>query len=123
MDDITLNNINSVRYQIGLKLNQNVPYYATMQSAGAVMTDMDHFPYKRYFRSVYNEQDPTVMEREAGFRPRRDSCYTDNTIPVHVPVNYCWEYPCSTVRPCGDKKKTVDDRDNKTCDNSFVVAP
>jgi hypothetical protein len=119
MDDITLNNINSVRYQIGLKMNYNVPYYATQKATGAVVTDMDHFPYKRYFRGVYDQQMPIVMEREAGFRERRDRCYTQNSLPVHIPANYCWEYPCSSVPSCNAKK---DDKSGD-CKRGIVIAP
>jgi hypothetical protein len=120
MSDLTMNNINSIRYQISRKLNYNVPYYATRDATGAVITDMDHFPYKRYFRGVYYEQSPVVLEREAGFRPRRDSCYTQISIPKPSKPNYCWEYPCSTVTPCKAKKE---EKDPKKCANNFVVSP
>jgi hypothetical protein len=100
MYDVTTNNINSVRYQIGQKINYNTPYYATLESARAVVTDFDNFPYKRFFRGVYYEDTPVVMEREAGFRPRNDSCYQRLSIPQRNAPNYCWEMPCSTVRPC-----------------------
>ena len=120
MSDLTANNINSIRYQIGLKLNYNVPYYATREAAGSVITDMDNFPYRRFFRGVYDESNPVVMEREAGYRPRRDSCYTKLSIPNPTKPNYCWEYPCSTVRPCKGKAPA---EDGKTCANDYVVAP
>lgn len=120
MSDLTTNNVNSVRYQIGLKLNYNVPYYATRDATASALTDMDHFPYKRYFRGVYYENNPIVMEREAGFRPRRDSCYTRLSIPEPNPPNYCWEYPCSTVKPCKPKSKKEDDKKE---DPQYVLAP
>ncbi len=120
MDDITLNNINSIQYQIGLKLNYNVPYYATRETAGSVMTDMDHFPYKRFYRGVYDQDHPVIMEREAGFRPRHDMCYTQNSTAKHVPTNYCWEYPCSLVPPTEGQS---DNGKKEKCKPSIVIAP
>lgn len=121
MDNYTSNNINSIRYQIGLKLNYNVPYYATQESAQSILTDMDHFPYKRYFRGKYNEDNPILFEREAGFRPRRDKCYMHLSIPQPFKPNYCWEYPCSTVLPCKDDKKVVPEKNCKR--QNFVISP
>ena len=119
-----MNNIDSIHYQIDHKLNYNVPYYATRESTQTIVTDMDHFPYKRYFRGVYYENKPVVMDREAGFRPRRDSCYTLNSVPSPNKPNYCWEYPCSSVRPC---KPNKDDNGGiggyQKCSHDYVVAP
>jgi hypothetical protein len=97
---ITDNNINNVRFNLGYKLNYNVPYYGTIQSAENVITDFDEFPYKRNFRGVYNQSNPTILEREAGFRPRHDNCYKKIVDTQVDPATYCWEYPCSTIFPC-----------------------
>ncbi len=64
-----------IKQQIERKNNYNIPYYATKNSITHTMTDMDHFPYTRYFRGVYNQSKPVVMDREAGFRARQDNCY------------------------------------------------
>lgn len=103
MSDLTTNNINAIRYQIGYKLNYNVPYYASYDSVGAVLTDQDNFPYNRYFRGVYYENSPVVMEREAGWRPIDNLCYRELVVPKPCKPNYCWEYPCSTIYPCKSK--------------------
>jgi len=121
MTDPTTTNINYVRHQISRKLNYNIPYYASRDITSNIITDMDHFPYKRYFRGVYHEQSPVIMEREAGFRPRNDSCYTQISIPNPSNPDYCWEYPCSTVKPC--KVKENKNKDKLQCSNNFVVAP
>lgn len=127
---ITNENINNVRNQIKLKLDYNNPYYATRAAAGSVITDMDNFPYKRFFRSVYYESEPTVMEREAGYRPRDDECYRLLSIPMSIKPNYCWEYPCSTVFPCtrkpnfGISKQEASGEDNsRKCTNDFIISP
>ena len=100
MSNITQDNVNAVRNGIAFKLNYNVPYYATIQDATTVITDQDHFPYKRNFRGVYNDSSPTVFEREAGWRPRHDDCYKEMVTPTYYRPNYCWQAPCSTVFPC-----------------------
>ena len=122
MSELTMNNINSVRAQIARKIDYNRPYYADPPATHGVITDMDHFPYKRYFRGVYYESHPVVMEREAGFRPRRDSCYTQISLPKPNHPNYCWEYPCSTVKPCKKYKADAAHCGNN-CVNNFVVPP
>jgi hypothetical protein len=33
------------------------------------LTDMDHFPYRRFFRGVYYESEPVIFGRDAGYRP------------------------------------------------------
>jgi hypothetical protein len=116
---ITQNNVDAIRYQIGYKLNYNVPYYATRNTTGSVITDMDQFPYKRYFRGVYYEDTPTIFEREAGWRPRHDECYTDLVVPTICKPNYCWEYPCSTCVRCKGK---APEKDAKPTAN-YTISP
>ena len=93
-------NINNVRKQIADKASYN-PYYATVQQASEVLTDYDTFPYPRWWRGVPESSQPVVAEREAGWRPRHDSCYciTSPQNPGLYP-NHCFEAPCSTVFPC-----------------------
>lgn len=94
-------NVAEVRSQIFLKQGCQ-PYYGTMNGAESVITDMDHFPYTRFYRGVYNSSDPVTMEREAGWRPTRNPCYSggascDREGPY---PNHCFETACSTVYPC-----------------------
>lgn len=97
---LTNNNIASVRKQIFLKQGCK-PYYGTVNDAQTVLTDMDHFPYKRFYHGVYNSSDPVVFEREAGWRGVNNSCYQARKCdqPVLYP-NHCWESACSVVYPC-----------------------
>jgi hypothetical protein len=127
--DNTIDNINAVRYQIAQKINYNKPFYAYGEAVEAVITDMDHFPYKRFFRGVYHEDRPVIFEREAGYRPRRDCCYKELSLPTIVKPEYCWESPCSFIKPCKSKcgKKNGEDECNnsdcKECANYYVVSP
>lgn len=103
-----MNNRKAIQKQIEYKNNYNVPYYSNGMYASQVITDMDHFPYTRYFRGIYNQSAPQVMDREAGWCPQRNDCYKFYGPNQPTPANYCWEYPCSTVFPCPDSKKEVE---------------
>lgn len=97
---ITDNNVSSVRDQIYLKQGCQ-PFFGTSTEAKTVVTDMDHFPYTRLFRGVYHSSDPVVFEREAGWRPTRNSCYGPAAVSRSMPYpNHCFESACSTVYPC-----------------------
>lgn len=93
-------NIESVKKMIEMKKGVR-PFYATTENTLSVLTDMDHFPYNRYFRGVAHFPEPVVMEREAGWRPLQPSCYGINKPPETQPYpQHCFQMPCSTVYPC-----------------------
>ena len=121
---INRNNVDSIREQIAYKNGPN-PFIPTIRDASRTVTDMDEFPYKRFFRGVYYLSDPTVAEREAGWRPRYDNCRETTTdysndrskdsndrskegfeegkraekiLKRHYP-NHCFQVACSTVTP------------------------
>lgn len=121
--DITLHNALWVQKQIDLKKNQNLPYYGTSKDVEYIHTDMDHFPYKRFFRGVFYESHPVVMEREAGFSLRRDEMYKHATPIVSKPVSYCWQFPCSSVTPCKTDKEDDKEIAKKECLNYFNISP
>jgi hypothetical protein len=39
-------------------------------------TDMDHFPYRRFFRGIHNLDAPVIHTRRAGYEVRRDKLYS-----------------------------------------------
>lgn len=98
-----INNLNyqNVLSQIQLKKGY-LPYYATENTTSIVLTDYDYFPYKRWWRGQTGLDTPIVAEREAGWRPRQDACYSK--MPnLHKPpalADFCFETACSTVYPC-----------------------
>jgi hypothetical protein len=94
------NNVENVRDMIYHK-QQNKPYYATSTTITKVINDMDHFPYKRFYRGVPEYHTPVVFERETGWRKLENNCYSVNkpTQPLPYP-NHCFEGPCSIVVPC-----------------------
>ena len=90
----------SIKSQIIAKQSNNV-HFGTSNEAEKTLTDFDHFPYTRFYRGVYTSKDPITIEREAGWRPHRQQCYTPNCCnePSIYP-NHCFETACSTVFPC-----------------------
>ena len=117
-------NISSIRHQIALK-KSNIPHFGTSNQVSSIITDMDHFPYTRYFRGVHNSAEPVVFEREAGWRPTHDPCYKGSCDKSEENPSYpshCFEAACSTVYPCYPKYlQKISDRDainvqlNKAC--------
>src|SRR3989344_8075424 len=97
---ISKKNVESVREMISKKQSFS-PYYASATTVTDVVTDMDHFPYSRFFRGVYYFPEPIVSEREAGWRPIQNACYQLHQPGQLLPYpNHCYESACSTVYPC-----------------------
>lgn len=98
---MNMQNTSFVQSQINQKIC-STPYYGTVKTARGVTTDYDNFPYKRYYRGYWDSSAPIIAEREAGFRPRMDSCYKPNnykTDPFCTP-NLCFNTAPTTVLPC-----------------------
>jgi hypothetical protein len=90
-----------IRAQISQKLNYSKPWYASAELATSVITDRDTFPYQRFYRGKFNEENPRIFEREAGFRKLNNPCYTPMYVyPEETQPNLCWEGPCSATYPC-----------------------
>ena len=115
-------NIQNLSNQINHKLS-STPYYGTSNDTSKTLTDMDNFPYTRFYRGVYNSTMPIVIEREAGWRPIYKNCYIPNKCenPIEYP-NHCFESACSVVYPCYPQYLAkIADRDalnvqlNKSC--------
>ena len=99
---VNKSNVQNVRQQIERK-KESQPYHATVTQSVQVLTDYDTFPYPRYYRGVPNSTVPIVAEREAGWRPRHDTCYEvvePNGLPVYPKYpNNVFQSACSTVYP------------------------
>ena len=92
--------IENMKYQINLKTSSD-PYFATNKTVLNTITDMDHFPYNRYYRGVYYYPEPIVMEREAGWRNVNNSCYVQRRDPQKdEEPKHCFEVACTTNFPC-----------------------
>lgn len=122
--EITDFNIDYVRSQIKQKQGVN-PYYSTLNDTNSIVTDMDHFPYTRFYRGIPTSTDPIVFEREAGWRPMYNTCYTVNKCENDLKYpNHCFEAPCSTVYPCYSnyiQKFSDKDTINAQLNNACIV--
>jgi len=98
--DITENSMDFIQSQIAAK-NSSVPYYANTSIVQRSITDMDVFPYTRFFRGKPDDPNPNVFEREAGFRNHYQASYTpDVKLPPAPAPNICFQPACSTIFPC-----------------------
>ena len=126
MSDLTAklnqHSIESIRREINKKTS-SMPYFANSETIENTITDMDHHPYTRWFRGVYYSEEPIIIEREAGWRPIRNSCYA-LVMPVEETSDpqHCFEAPHTTTFPCHLKyssrhadKEALDSTINSTC--------
>ncbi len=93
------NNINKkiIDLQIKNKIQYKKAYYATEDTSMLVSTDMDRFPYPRWFRGVAEQDKPVIIEREAGYHmilKEKKPAKEVGEYPKHV-----FASPCSTVLP------------------------
>lgn len=91
-------NKNLVSSMIAMKQSSN-PYYSSGPSA---VTDMDVFPYPRFYRGGTGER-PVVMEREAGWNSIKNKCYTQSSLQsneVQMYPNHCFQAAPSVTYPC-----------------------
>ena len=96
-DEINTANKNFVHARITYK-NSSTPYYS---SGPSPITDMDTFPYPRFFRDSFKSETPVIFEREAGWLPRNDHCYrVPQTNNVKMYPNHCFQAAPSTSYPC-----------------------
>ncbi len=96
------NSIETVRLLIDKKVESS-PSFANGNTVRNVITDMDVFPYNRWFRGVYYYSEPVIFEREAGYRKVENSVV--NVAPLEKQYeSACFQVPCSTQKRylCGN---------------------
>jgi hypothetical protein len=64
----TDSNILKIRSMIFKKI-QNKPYHATVADVKDVISNIDHYPYTRFFKGDYKSSEPVVAARQAGYVP------------------------------------------------------
>jgi hypothetical protein len=122
LEEIKDSNYRNIENLISIKKSSMVhlgtPY-------GMPITDMDHFPYTRFFRGSWKSRNPIVIDREAGWRPIESECYEKPTCKYSSPYpNHCFQSPCSTVFPCYPRyfeKHTDRDAYDIQLNNSCIV--
>jgi hypothetical protein len=95
-----MSNYKSVYQNIEKKNSYGKSFYATNKTIGSIITDFDDFAYDRFYRGVYQSNEPVIIEREAGYRQVENNCY--RTLPSYKSEypTHCFEAPCSTTYPC-----------------------
>jgi hypothetical protein len=91
-----------IQNEINRKKYSNGPYYPNNNLIYSVRTDVNEFPYKRFFRGKMNDLNPNVWEREAGYSPIISKIDTINKVDQSLLLgpNTCFQVPCSTIFPC-----------------------
>lgn len=114
-DNITKNTVEFVQQQIALKNTSN-PYSVNTNLVYNTITDIDVFPYTRFYRGVSEYSSPIVFDREAGFRPVHNHSYVPIVEKPEQPKpNVCFQPPCTTIFPCladSDYNKTRNRRND-----------
>jgi hypothetical protein len=96
-DLINRNNQNVIDLLIKNKVKYDKAYYSTTETPTLVTTDMDRFPYPRWFRGMPDSYKPVIVEREAGYHmiiKEKKEAKEKGEYPKHV-----FASPCSTVLP------------------------
>lgn len=100
---LTSKNINEANHNFVQSLIQNkknyIPYYS---SGPSVLTDMDVFPYTRFYRNNSKVDYPIAFEREAGWKPVNNKCYNDPVVRPELDLypNHCFQTAPSVTYPC-----------------------
>lgn len=97
------NTTNQIKNLIPLKERKNnfsLPYYANKNTITAFPTDITDFPYTRFYRGIYNMNEPIIFDREPGLSKKLFyKIQNKKEGLVTKPAPYFFEYPCSTVVP------------------------
>lgn len=72
----------------------------------SVHTDINQWPYPRFFRGQASSYSPIIFEREAGYSPID---VVPSVLPIYAPVQTtpqtCFQVPCTTVFPCSNSQR------------------
>lgn len=97
-----------IRSEINRKMRSEGPYFAPTAMFYGITTDIDEFPYRRYFRGRSDSSAPIVWDREPGYQA---IVRTPGTVRMsdrqHGPpplTDLCFQIPCSTILPCHKKR-------------------
>ena len=94
-------NQKTIQREISNKINSRGAYYPPPQSIFEVKTDVNVFPYQRFWRGNRFDYNPRVWDREAGYSPLITTIATDNDVNMALQgLDTCFQLPCSTILPC-----------------------
>lgn len=94
--------MNTIQKQIQESIQSSSGYFPPSEEIYKVQTDINVWPYNRYFRGSPSSDEPIIWEREAGYQeilPQKpiQSILTFQKEPYPTT---CFQIPCSTTLPC-----------------------
>jgi len=88
------------------------PYSPNPLAIFEILTDVNEFPYRRFFRGKIDSDMPHIWDREAGFSPLSTSLqhnsYPDSSSLFIASPNTPFQVPCSTQFPIPPLSKNND---------------
>lgn len=101
-----------VIYQQIQKKKNFCPYTPNPYSIFEVQTDVNEFPYRRFFRGKIDSDQPHIWDREAGFSPiitQLDQSQTMNSPTLLLAeASTPFQVPCSTQFPTTQTTNTFE---------------
>lgn len=101
-------NASKVQMQIQQMLTQESGYFPHPKFLEETRTDVNEWPYTRYFRGKPQSDIPFFWEREAGYQ----KILPDKPVPMYEPLlqepdtkGGCFQSACNTIFPCYYGKK------------------
>lgn len=94
--------MNIIEKQIQESIQSTSGYFPPSQEIYKVQTDINVWPYNRYFRGSSSSDNPIIWEREAGYQeilPQKP-IQSILTFQKEPSLNTCFQMPCSTTLPC-----------------------
>jgi len=86
--------------QILQKQSCDAAYFPNPQWIYASPTDINEFPYRRFYRGRIDDANPTVYARTAGYAPLSPVLKEPPPAIVKADPQTCFQNACSTVLPC-----------------------
>jgi len=76
------------------------PYQPDAGVIRGCVTDMDHFPYTRFYRGEYQSDEPVIYGRETGYHPVGPVMRQNEIVLSPEPDwDIYFQNPCSTLLP------------------------
>lgn len=91
-----------VQREILEKINSQSTYIPGAETIFRVKTDVNIFPYNRFFRGDRFSSTPRIWDREAGWSPLIETIEEDYRANMSLlgDAGACFQIPCSTILPC-----------------------
>lgn len=99
--------MDTIQHQIQQSIESESGYFPNPMEIYKVQTDINVFPYNRFFRGEPNSFEPIVWDREAGFQEILPQTFEKSELffEKEPEKTTCFQNPCSTVLPCNTSTK------------------